>query len=68
HRGQLPMILLNFPPSHPLTPEQLQRIEGLTGQQVERVMEVSTQLDHEQPFAEQVRGLVTDRGIDAGAL
>ncbi|MFQ5861459.1 MAG: CRISPR-associated protein Csx15 [Dehalococcoidia bacterium] len=55
------MIILNF--SHPLTPEQLQRIEGLTGQPLARVIEVRTQLDHEQPFGEQVRGLVDGIGL-----
>ncbi len=55
------MILLNF--SHPLTSEQLQRIEGLLGQQVERVMDIPTQFDHERPFGEQVRGLVDGIGL-----
>jgi len=57
------MILLNF--SHPLTPQQLQRIGELSGQQVERVMDIPTQFDHEQPFAEQVRGLVDGIGLSA---
>jgi len=55
------MILLNF--SHPLTPQQLQRIGELSGQQVERVMDIPTQFDHEQPFAEQVRELVDGIGL-----
>jgi F0F1-type ATP synthase delta subunit len=37
------MILLNF--AHPLTPDHLERIETLTGQKVERVVEVHSQLD-----------------------
>jgi hypothetical protein len=57
------MILLNF--SHPLTPEQLQRIGELIGQPLAQVMEVSTQLDHERPFAEQVRELVDGIGLSS---
>jgi len=57
------MLLLNF--SHPLTPEQLQRIGELSGQQVERVMDIPTQFDHEQPFAQQVRELVDGIGLGA---
>jgi hypothetical protein len=55
------MLLLNF--SHPLTPEQLQRIGELIGQPLARVIEVSTQFDHERPFAEQVRALVDTIGL-----
>lgn len=49
------MILLNF--SHPLTPAHLERVETLSGQEVERVIEARAQFDHEKPFAEQVRAL-----------
>lgn len=55
------MLLLNF--SHPLTPEQLQRIGELIVQPMARVIEVSTQFDHERPFAEQVRALVDSIGL-----
>jgi len=55
------MILLNF--SHPLTPEQLRRVGELTGRPLARVMDIPTQLDHEQPFAEQVRELVDGIGL-----
>ncbi|MBM4428816.1 MAG: hypothetical protein FJ026_00525 [Chloroflexi bacterium] len=55
------MLLLNF--SHPLTSGQLQRIGELIGQPLARVIEVSTQFDHEQPFAEQVRALVDTIGL-----
>lgn len=57
------MFLLNF--SHPLTPEQLQRIGELIGQPLARVIEVPTQFDHERPFAEQVRELVDGIGLSA---
>ena len=57
------MILLNF--SHPLTPKQVQRTGELIGQPLTRVVEVPTQLDHEQPFAQQVRELVDGIGLSA---
>lgn len=46
------MILLNF--SHPLSPNHLQQIEALTGQQVERVVEVHSRVDSQQPLVPQV--------------
>jgi len=46
------MIILNF--SHPLTPEHLAQIEALTGQTVERVIEIPTHLDTDAPFGPQV--------------
>ena len=55
------MLVLNF--SHPLTPQQLQRVGELSEQQVERVMDIPAQFDHEQPFAGQVRELVDGVGL-----
>ena len=55
------MIILNF--SHPLTKEHIEQIKALTGQGVERVVEVETQFDHRRPFAEQVRELVDSIGF-----
>lgn len=49
------MLLLNF--SHPLTSEHLQQIEALTGQKVERVIEVPSQIDPQQPLLPQVIAL-----------
>jgi hypothetical protein len=57
------MTLLNF--SHPLTPAHLAAIEQLTGQTVERVIEVKTQFDPEMPFAGQARALVESVGLSA---
>ena len=57
------MILLNF--SHPLTPEQVQRTGELIGQPLARVVDVPTEFDHEQPFAEQVRELVDGVGLSS---
>lgn len=51
------MLLLNF--GHPLTDAQLARIRELVGREVERIIAVPTYLDHERPFDEQVRELLT---------
>jgi len=50
------MILLNF--SHPITPAQLEQINALTGQPVERVIALPTQFDHQQPFGPQLEALM----------
>lgn len=55
------MICLNF--SHPLTSAQLAAIEQLTGQKIERVVDIKTQFDHNQPFAEQARAVVDGIGL-----
>ena len=47
------MILLNF--SHPLTPEQIARVEALTSQKVDQVLALNTHFDHQRPFLEQLR-------------
>lgn len=51
------MLLLNF--GHPLTDAHLARIRELVGRDVERIIAVPTHLDHERPFDEQVRELLT---------
>lgn len=55
------MIVINF--SHPLTDEQLARVASLSGQPVERTIEVSSQFDHAADFIPQVSALA-----DAAAL
>ena len=55
------MILLNF--SHPLTAEQLRQIETLTGQKVERVVEVHSQIDPQQPVVPQLIALADQFGL-----
>jgi hypothetical protein len=49
------MILLNF--SHPLPPDQLARLETLTGQPIERVVEIKTQVDTQSELVPQVVAL-----------
>lgn len=51
------MLLLNF--AHPLTDTQLSRVQDLTGQEVERIIAVPPHFDHERPFDEQVRTLLS---------
>ena len=55
------MLVLNF--SHPLTQEHIKQIEAMTGQSVERVVEVKAQFDDGRSFAEQVRELVDSVGF-----
>jgi hypothetical protein len=55
------MLLLNF--AHPLTPDHLERIETLTGQKVERVVEVHSQLDPQQPLVPQAVALADQAGL-----
>lgn len=49
------MIILNF--SHPLTQEQLEKIEALSGQKISIVKTVPVCLDNAKPFDIQVRAL-----------
>ncbi len=57
------MILLNF--SHPLTSGQLQQVEAITGQKVERVIEVNSQIDPQQPLVPQVVAMADRCGLTA---
>jgi hypothetical protein len=56
------MILLNF--SHPLTSAQLSTIKQL-GRDIERVIDIKTHFDPEQPFAEQARQVVDAVGLSS---
>lgn len=55
------MVLLNF--SHPITEEQLQRIEELTGKKVTRVVAIDAQVDLYQPLSPQVAALADRAGL-----
>jgi hypothetical protein len=50
------MIVLNF--AHPLTPAHLERIQSLTGEEVEDVIEVKTHFDNNQSFGPQLATLL----------
>ena len=60
------MILLNF--SHPLTPEQISRAEALTGQTVERVVDLPVQFDNERDFLPQLADLSARIPLSAAEL
>lgn len=49
------ILLLNF--SHPLTPEQIQQAEALSGQPLE-VLEIPVHFDNSQPFLPQLEALM----------
>ncbi|MEW6664393.1 MAG: CRISPR-associated protein Csx15 [Thermodesulfobacteriota bacterium] len=55
------MILLNF--SHPLTNEHLAQVEALAGQKVDRMIEVNSQSDPQQPLVPQVVGMAEQCGL-----
>lgn len=55
------MILVNF--SHPLSTEQIQQLEALIGQAIERVIEVHSQIEPDQPLGPQVTAMVDRVGL-----
>ncbi len=55
------MIIVNF--AHPLTVEQRAEVERQSGQAVERVIDVKTQFDAAQPYAEQAQMLPEATGL-----
>jgi hypothetical protein len=55
------MLLLNY--SHPLTPAHIAQIETLAGTAVDRVVNLPSQIDPQQPLAPQVATLATAAGL-----
>ncbi len=55
------MVLLNF--AHPLTPEHRRQIEEIAGQPVERVIDINSQVDPQQPLVPQVVALADQAGL-----
>jgi hypothetical protein len=55
------MILLNF--AHPLTKSQLEQIEALTGQPIERLVEINSQIDLQEPLVPQIVALADRCGL-----
>ena len=49
------MIILNL--AHPLTPDHMQQLEALTDQAVERVIDLTSHIDTQQPLAPQVAAM-----------
>ena len=60
------MILLNF--SHPLTPAQREQIESLTGQAIDRVVDLPVQFDPGDPFLPQLEALMKGLDIEPAEL
>jgi len=58
------MIVLNF--SHPVSPEQQQQIEAITGQTIARLIDISSQVDVQQPLAPQVVAMADAAGLAPG--
>lgn len=50
------MIIVNF--SHPLSEQQLKQVEELTGQPIEKVIEIHSQINPQQPLEDQVLRMV----------
>lgn len=61
--GLITMILLNF--AHPLTDAHRQQIEQMTGQAVDRLLELSSQIDPQQPLSPQVVALLDQAKLSA---
>lgn len=53
------LILLNF--AHPLTEPQLAQVQTIAGKKIDRLIEIPTQTDPQQPLASQ-GGALADRG------
>lgn len=60
------MILLNF--SHPLTPEQTDQVEAITGQRLEGVIDFGVQFNPQRPFGPQLAELVAEIPLSATEL
>ncbi|GAB4559012.1 MAG: CRISPR-associated protein Csx15 [Anaerolineae bacterium] len=55
------MLVINF--AHPLTPAQIQQIEEISGQSIERIIDVPSQIDPQQPLAPQVVAMADAAGL-----
>lgn len=59
------MLVVNF--SHPLTETQKAQIAAAAAQPVERVVEIRSHFDHQQPFAQQAHLLAEQVGLTSQA-
>ncbi len=57
------MVVINY--SHPLTAEQLQQLEKITGDKVERTIEIDAQIDPQKPLVPQVAAMAERTGLAA---
>lgn len=60
------MLILNF--SHPLTPSQLEQLAVLTGEPVQRVIDLPVQFDNQQPYLPQLQALMEDLPLSTEEL
>lgn len=60
------MLILNF--SHPMTENQKQEAETLTGQAIEKVYDIHVQFDNDVSYAEQAEALMRDLPVDGTTL
>lgn len=56
------MLLLNF--AHPLTEDQLKKVEKLTGRSLDQVVDLDVQFDHQQPYQPQMSELLATIPLD----
>ncbi len=55
------MILVNF--SHPLSADQMKQLEVILGVPMDRVIEIHSQINPDQPLAPQVAAMVDQAGL-----
>jgi len=55
------MLILNF--AHPITEEQQAQIEALTGQKIEHIIAVNSQIDPQKPLAPQIVAMADAAGL-----
>jgi hypothetical protein len=59
------MLLINF--AHPITPEQRQQVEALSGQAIAQIIDVDSQIDSQAPLWPQAQRLVEQAGLTTEA-
>jgi len=57
------MLVVNF--SHPINQEQQDQIVALTGHTIERIIDVPSQIDMQQPLAPQIVAMADAAGLSA---
>jgi len=55
------MIIINF--AHPISPENLQRIESFCSHKIDRIVDIRTQIDPQQPIQPQTAALIESIGL-----
>lgn len=55
------MIIINF--AHPLSSEHIQRIESFCSHKIDRIVDIQTQIDPQQPISPQISALVESVGL-----